>query len=411
MSRRSHSVPASDAGWQDYVDMPHQTLQPQALGGNIARPRGPPGGGSPQAPKGQGDWNPFGTVSRDPYRKVRKEEEQDMVNRAIRVHEKEDKSEYVPPPETTSKVRKLIEVPYMEDVEVPMNKKVMSRSTEKKVITGMQLIPVKKYKEVEETRVEVKSEVVKGTKEVWVKKMVPYEKIVKTPVKVNVKRRVPYTDYEEKPVTKVIEIPCDRLQVKTGHRTDQVMKTKLYEVETERVLVGDRVVREGTPRMRQIEGGTTHGVTKRGAPIFDSAPRMFTGPDRQHGEVSRPPTPSVRSEAGSVKSWNIRLHKPPDEAFGMRFDASDGNTIKVDKVKSGQLMDNWNSGNPDRTVRRGDRIVEVNGIRGNAKKLMEACSKGGPLNIKVEGRRPRTPMLAHSYSAPSDLHSEYGAVR
>jgi len=388
MSRRAHPVPDSGRGWQDYVDTPHMTLPSKA----------------------PADFNPFGTMSKDPYRKVRKEEEQDLVNRAIRYHEKEERN--VPPPvELNSKIKKLIEVPYTEEVQVPMNKKVLTRATEKKTITGMQLMPVKKYKEVQETRVEVKQEVVKGTKEVWVKKLVPFEKIVKTPVKVNVVRRVPYTDYEEKPVTKVIEIPCDKLQVKSGHRTDQVIKTKLYEVEQDRVLKGDRIVREGTPRMRQVEGGQTHGVTKRGKPTFDEVPGMFTGPDRQYGELSRPATPSVRSDAGSVKHWNIRLHKPPDEAFGMRFDASDGSTIKVDKVKPGQLMHNWNNDNPDRTVRRGDRIVEVNGMRGSAKQLMDLCSKGGPLNIKVQGRRPRTPGLAHSYSAPSSLHSEYGAFR
>merc|ERR1719433_404532 len=235
-----------------------------------------------------------------------------------------------------------------------MNKKVLSRATEKKVITGMQLMPVKKFKEVQETRVEVKKEVVKGTKEVWVKKQVPFEKIVKTPVKVNVVRRVPYTDYEEKPVTKVIEIPCDKLQVKSGHRTDKVMKTKLYEVEQDRVLKGEAVVREGTPRMRQVEGGQVHGITKRGKAVFEEAPGMWTGPDRHYGETSRPASPSVRSDAGSVKEWNIQLRKPPDEAFGMRFGASDGSTIKVDKVKHGQLMDNWNNDHPDRTVRRGD---------------------------------------------------------
>jgi len=407
MSRRAHSVPGSDRGWQDYVALPHTTLPPEALA-NITRPRGPPGGGSPQAPTAPAGFNPFGTISKDPYRKVRKEEEQDLVNRAIRYQEKEQRDE-PPPVELTSKLRKLIEVPFTEEVEVPMNKKVLTRTTEKKIITGMQLMPVKKYKEVQETRVEVKQEVIKGTKEVWVKKQVPFEKIVKKPVKVNVVRRVPYTDYEEKPVTKVIEIPCDKLQVKSGHRTDQVMKTKLYEVEQDRVFKGDQMVREGTPRMRQVEGGQTHGVTKRGNPIFEEAPRMFTGPDRHHGEASMPATPSVRSDAGSVKQWNIRLHKPSDEAFGMRFDASDGSTIKVDKVKPGQLMDNWNNDNPDRTVRRGDRIVEVNGMRGSAKQLMDLCSKGGPLNIKVQGRRPQTPGLSYSYSAPTSLHSEYGA--
>jgi len=356
------------------------------------------------------DFNPFGTISKEPLRKVRKEEEQDLINRAIRYQEKEQRDS-PPPVEVITKLKKLMEVPHMEEVQVPMNKKVLTKATEKKTITGMQLMPVKKYKEVQETRVEVKQEVIKGTKEVWVKKQVPFEKIVKRPVKVNVVKRVPYTDYEEKPVTKVIEIPCDKLQVKTGHRTDHVMKTKLYEVEQDRVLQGERIVREGTPRMRQVEGGQTHGVTKRGKPTFDEVPGMFTGPDRQYGELSRPATPSVRSDAGSVKHWNIRLHKPPDEAFGMRFDASDGSTIKVDKVKPGQLMDNWNNDNPDRTVRRGDRIVEVNGMRGSAKQLMDLCSKGGPLNIKVQGRRPRTPGLAHSYSAPSSLHSEYGAFR
>jgi len=46
-------------------------------------------------------------------------------------------------------------------------------------------------------------------------------------------------------------------------------------------------------------------------------------------------------------------------------------------------VEEWNDRHRDRSVRVGDQIVEVNGVRGNAKAIMEECKRPGPLKLRV----------------------------
>jgi len=319
---------------------------------------------------------------------------------AISIQEHRDPLHSVQPGQQKATTKKLIEVPYTETVQVPVHTKIHSKGHEEKTVVGVELVPIQKFKEVKETTVEYKEEKIKGVKEVWVKKEVPYEKIVRKPVEVTRTKRVPYTDFEERKVPVKVKVPCDRVDVKTGYREDKFMKTKLMEIEQDLHLHhGPIVVREGTPRMREVGEGKTKTKVAHGDAIFSDGHRLRTGPD---GRDTPPDAVSVGSaRPGSVKEWQVNVTKPPGEAFGMKFDCSDGETIGVTKVKPGHFMSSWNDNHPDFEIRRGDRIVEVNGVRGNAKRLMDEATKStGPVSLKVQGPRPRTPMLDHSSSLP-----------
>jgi len=345
------------------------------------------------------------------FRRTTHQEVDGLIKSAVDLHEHEDSLDHVSPGQQKIKRKRVIEVPYTETVQVPVHSKVHTKGTEEKVVTGRQLVPVQKYKDVKETVVEYKEETIRGVKEVWVKKEVPYEKVIRKPVEVVKTRRVPYTDYEEKQVQMKVKVPCDKLEVKTGFREDKVTKTRLVEVEQDLHLHhGPVVVREGTPRMRSLPGGRHHGVTERGRDVYkEDGPRYLTGPDGPHGGMlrsgsdgrllGRSTPPSVTGSAGRLISTGppsdyrgrseqkVRVQKPDGHAFGINFDASDGETIKVTKVKPGLFMASFNEAHPHSKITEGDRIVAVNGVRGNAKKLMDTCLKtSGPLDITVARR-------------------------
>jgi len=58
-------------------------------------------------------------------------------------------------------------------------------------------------------------------------------------------------------------------------------------------------------------------------------------------------------------------------------------SLTISFVKAGGLVSSWNDMFPDRGVMRGDRIVEVNGVRGDAAKLDDELVKATELTIKL----------------------------
>lgn len=328
------------------------------------------------------------------FRKLDSRSVDQIAKNAISITETQDDVSKMRAGQTVGKKKKLMEVPYTEVVQVPVNTKVLTKGTEERTVTGKKLVPVKKFKDVKETVIEYKEEVVKGVKEVWVKKEVPYETVVRKPIEVVKTKRVPYTDYEEKDVTVKVTVPCDRVEVQTGFREDKHLKTKLVEVEQDLfVHHGPVVVREGTPRVRDLPGGKNHGCTERGKQVIKEAgPRLRTNADRPYGTPVGmggdwdTPRSSIASFGRKEAEWNVNLRKPAGDAFGLKFDAGDGEFIKIQKVKPGLFMDDWNKQNPGKSVKRGDKIIAVNGVRGNAKKMMDLCTKSsGPLDITFQG--------------------------
>jgi len=61
-------------------------------------------------------------------------------------------------------------------------------------------------------------------------------------------------------------------------------------------------------------------------------------------------------------------------------------SLLIDSITGG-LMQKWNDENPDKAVRPGDRIVEVNGILGGRDLVMivEECKKNQMLSITLSG--------------------------
>jgi len=63
-------------------------------------------------------------------------------------------------------------------------------------------------------------------------------------------------------------------------------------------------------------------------------------------------------------------------------DLSDGDHLLVDKVNDGLVME-WNKANPDKEVKPMDKVMEVNGIKGDATAMTETCKNQDELELLI----------------------------
>eukprot|EP00450_Noctiluca_scintillans_P010047 CAMPEP_0194495070 /NCGR_PEP_ID=MMETSP0253-20130528/12792_1 /TAXON_ID=2966 /ORGANISM="Noctiluca scintillans" /LENGTH=156 /DNA_ID=CAMNT_0039336273 /DNA_START=112 /DNA_END=582 /DNA_ORIENTATION=- len=92
--------------------------------------------------------------------------------------------------------------------------------------------------------------------------------------------------------------------------------------------------------------------------------------------------PVVPSEAlDGRQEYTIQVDRTRGR-LGLDVDQDYG-ALVVETVDSG-LVSDWNIQNPEMAVRIGDRLVEVNGIRGDITKLVQACRKEVVLEITFE---------------------------
>lgn len=105
----------------------------------------------------------------------------------------------------------------------------------------------------------------------------------------------------------------------------------------------------------------------------------------------------------SHEKWlKLRLRRPQEFELDLRKSASgDGakeakvgldvvttamESLLVKRVKEG-LVKRWNSSNPEQAIQQGDRIVEVNKIRGDSQRMLEAVGGEDELHIVVSRTR------------------------
>lgn len=87
----------------------------------------------------------------------------------------------------------------------------------------------------------------------------------------------------------------------------------------------------------------------------------------------------VRNDA----TRKVILEKQGQElGLNVVFD-SDANALLIDDVGPG-LVQNWNQLNKDEPISIGDRILEVNGVKGNVDKLLEQCKESDILELVIQ---------------------------
>mmetsp|Transcript_21995 Transcript_21995/g.56027 ORF Transcript_21995/g.56027 Transcript_21995/m.56027 type:complete len:295 (+) Transcript_21995:1-885(+) len=89
-------------------------------------------------------------------------------------------------------------------------------------------------------------------------------------------------------------------------------------------------------------------------------------------------------EQQSGATFVVELDKSGGASLGMKIRTA-GDVLEVTKVKDDGLVTQWNTQNPTVAVKRGDRILEVNGKRGNADVLFQECMQDAVLRLVVSG--------------------------
>merc|ERR1719162_2821712 len=116
----------------------------------------------------------------------------------------------------TAKTKKHVVVPVEEEVKVPVVRKEVRKTMGKQTIRCQRLVPVTRYKEVEETTLETRVETVNGRRE---KRAIPITQI----------RMQPYQDFEEEFYDKVVSVPMEEVVTRTGTRTDKQVVSRIVE--------------------------------------------------------------------------------------------------------------------------------------------------------------------------------------
>jgi len=258
-----------------------------------------------------------GTVGADGYIKMTKEEYDRLVNSAVRVTGM-NKDGSLPSDRgrtLTREVTKVVEVPVVEEVKTAVKGYGVEKGTGRKLVTVKKMVPTTKYKEVDETSVEIKEQVKKGKHMVWRQVEEDYEYTVKVPQTVTKKTQVPYTDYEEKWVEVEVDVPIEQKVEKDGYRIDRVAKGKLMEVKQQELFeMRPHRIGYGDIEVKDLnQPGSTFGVTQVGSEVFPG--QVGASATRFVPAVSRGP-PSNRMPPGAAGSSHSYGYGGPSYPVG-----------------------------------------------------------------------------------------------
>lgn len=80
--------------------------------------------------------------------------------------------------------------------------------------------------------------------------------------------------------------------------------------------------------------------------------------------------------------YKITLDKRDGDKLGIDVNHEDGSELFIESIDPG-LVETWNIQNPDREVAVEDRIIEVNGVRGDVTQLLAECTQNTTLEITL----------------------------
>mmetsp|Transcript_16073 Transcript_16073/g.34752 ORF Transcript_16073/g.34752 Transcript_16073/m.34752 type:complete len:257 (+) Transcript_16073:137-907(+) len=111
----------------------------------------------------------------------------------------------------------------------------------------------------------------------------------------------------------------------------------------------------------------------------------------------------------SFISFKVYVHKGENESLGLNLDTRDPEVLSVDWVGPG-LLARWNLTQPRDAVQRGDQIIEVNGVKGDSKSLVQECQQTGSLCFVVRRRVQASRSLAVACCGKSDPMEFFAVV-
>lgn len=88
--------------------------------------------------------------------------------------------------------------------------------------------------------------------------------------------------------------------------------------------------------------------------------------------------------------YRITLDKTQGARLGIDVNHEDGKELSIESIEEG-LVEMWNKEHPDKEVLPEDRIIEVNGVRGEVSLLLQECKQNIMLEVTLVRSELREP--------------------
>merc|ERR1719440_510396 len=118
-------------------------------------------------------------------------------------------------------------------------------------------------------------------------------------------------------------------------------------------------------------------VTDEATPVCDEAINKGKAPMPE--AASGADTPGVKQG----QEYTIMLEKTGTAKLGLDVDTMAEEGVLPIRAITGGLVETWNTEHPATQVFTGDKIIEVNGVRGDAASMVEKCAREQTLRMVV----------------------------
>jgi len=119
-------------------------------------------------------------------------------------------------------------------------------------------------------------------------------------------------------------------------------------------------------------------------PENSDAPLVSAGAKTDAPEAPRPVPVPVATKDGDI--YNVVINKTPGGVLGLDLSLADGVTALVTGISPGPVKE-WNDTAPEELkVLEGDRIIEVNGVKDSAKKVLQNLRDAAQIDLQIRRR-------------------------
>lgn len=112
--------------------------------------------------------------------------------------------------------------------------------------------------------------------------------------------------------------------------------------------------------------------------------RSSSDSNPEEAEAQAATSPSTAKAAPALKEYTVMLDRTDGAMLGVDVVPGEIDPILLIEGISEGLVQSWNEEHPDLQVAPGDRICEVNGVRGNLKRMIDQCKMNQELQMKIQ---------------------------
>lgn len=162
-------------------------------------------------------------------------------------------------------VRTTVYVPEERMVKVPVVRKEKEKIIEKHTIKASKLVPVTKYKNVNEVHLHDRKPA-PGEK---AKSGDPKTQVLKTSEAAGKPRQIPYQDFVEKEYEITVDVPREVVKTRVGYRMDKQLYSHAVDVMEDCVFeLRPVLISKGQARAKTLENAERHGKALHGDPVW-----------------------------------------------------------------------------------------------------------------------------------------------